>query len=99
MDLWFDPADFVAPPPNTYGDVGPRRAVFAGPREFRHVAVQARSCSSGERTRVPVEAFNLFNHPGFGFPNAAIGIADGRPHHDDGRWTTGSMQFAFKFDF
>ena len=29
VDLWFNPADFVAPPPNTYGDSG--RGILYGP--------------------------------------------------------------------
>ena len=45
-----------------------------------------------------VEVFNLFNHPGFGFPNAAIG------NPTVGRITTTvvdnrSMQFALKVNF
>ena len=44
------------------------------------------------------DAFNLFNHPGFGFPNSAIGNAVA------GRITTTivdnrSMQFALKLNF
>ena len=44
------------------------------------------------------DAFNLFNHPGFGFPNSAIGNATA------GRISTTvvdnrSMQFALKLNF
>ena len=44
------------------------------------------------------DVFNLFNHPGFGFPNSAIGNATA------GRITTTivdnrSMQFALKLNF
>jgi hypothetical protein len=48
--------------------------------------------------QIRIESFNLFNHPGFGFPNASIGSPT------VGRITTTvvdnrSMQFAVKFDF
>jgi hypothetical protein len=99
VDLWFNPADFVAPPPNTYGDVG--RGVLYSPGHLNvDLSLAKRFFLFGGRTNVQarVEAFNLFNNPGFGFPNAAIGsptvgritstVVDNR-----------SMQFALKFDF
>ena len=50
VDLWFDPADFVAPPPNTYGDSGRGILYAPGPRQLRHVAVEAVHDRSGDRT-------------------------------------------------
>ena len=99
VDLWFNPADFVAPPPNTYGDVG--RGVLYSPGHLNFdLSLAKRFFMFGGRTnaQVRIEAFNLFNHPGFGFPNAAIGSPT------VGRITTTvvdnrSMQFAIKFDF
>jgi hypothetical protein len=99
VDLWFNPADFVAPPPNTYGDVG--RGVLYSPGHLNvDLSLAKRFFMFGGRTnaQVRVEAFNLFNNPGFGFPNAAIGSPT------VGRITTTvvdnrSMQFAIKFDF
>lgn len=73
IDMWFNPADFVAPPPNTYGDVG--RGILYSPGHWnvdmslaRRFAVIGRSS-----LQVRLDAFNLFNHPYFGFPDAAIG--------------------------
>ncbi|BCS35576.1 hypothetical protein TBR22_A48100 [Luteitalea sp. TBR-22] len=99
VDLWFNPADFVAPAPNTYGDVG--RGVLYSPGHLNvDLSLTKRVFLFGGRTnaQVRVEAFNLFNNPGFGFPNASIGsptvgritstVVDNR-----------SMQFAVKFDF
>jgi hypothetical protein len=99
VDLWFNPADFVAPPPNTYGDVG-RGILYAPGHTNIDLSLVKRVFLFNGRVnaQVRVEAFNLFNTPGFGFPNAAIGsptvgritstVVDNR-----------SMQFALKFDF
>ncbi|HTV03364.1 MAG TPA: TonB-dependent receptor [Luteitalea sp.] len=99
VDLWFNPADFVAPAPNTYGDVG-RGILYAPGHTNVDLSLVKRVFLFKGRTnaQIRVEAFNLFNTPGFGFPNAAIGsptvgritstVVDNR-----------SMQFAVKFDF
>lgn len=99
VDLWFNPADFVAPPPNTYGDVG-RGALYAPGHLNFDLSLTKRFFVFGGRrnAQVRIEAFNLFNEPGFGFPNASIGSPT------VGRITTTvvdnrSMQFAVKFDF
>jgi hypothetical protein len=98
VDKWFDTAAFVAPPPNTYGDVG-RGVLYAPGTQTIDVSL-SRNFPIAKRYRVQfrADAFNLFNTPQFGFPNAAIGsptagristtIADNR-----------SMQFALKLDF
>jgi hypothetical protein len=97
-DLWFDINDFVAPPPNTYGDSG-RGVLYAPGTQMIDVSL-SRNFPIGGRFRLQfrADAFNLFNTPQFGFPNASIGsptagritstIADNR-----------SMQFALKLDF
>lgn len=97
-DLWFDVNDFVAPPPNTYGDSG-RGVLYAPGTQTIDVSL-SRNFPIGGRFRLQfrADAFNLFNTPQFGFPNANIGsptagritstIADNR-----------SMQFALKLDF
>jgi TonB dependent receptor len=98
VDLWFNPADFVAPPPNTYGNVG--RGILYAPGHWnvdesltRRFAFVGRS-----NLQVRLDAFNLFNHPSFGFPNAAIGSPT------VGRITTTLndnriLQLALKLDF
>jgi hypothetical protein len=98
VDKWYDTAAFVAPPPNTYGDVG-RGVLYAPGTQTVDVSL-SRNFPIAKRYRVQfrADAFNLFNTPQFGFPNAAIGSPTA------GRITTTigdnrSMQFALKLDF
>lgn len=98
VDMWFDTTAFVAPPPNTYGDSG-RGVLYAPGTQTIDVSL-SRTFPIAKRFRLQfrADAFNLFNTPQFGFPNANIGsptagritstIADNR-----------SMQFALKLDF
>jgi hypothetical protein len=97
-DRWFNIADFVAPPPNTYGNSS--RGVLNAPGHFNVDGSLAKSFNLTERLRFQFrfEAYNLFNTPYFGFPNANIGaltagqirstIADNR-----------SLQGALKIEF
>ena len=73
VDLWFNTADFVAPPPNTYGDSG--RGILYGPGHVNFDTSLSKRFASGGGSNVEFrwDVFNLFNHPGFGFPNSAIG--------------------------
>ena len=98
MDLWFNPADFVAPPPNTYGDSG--RGILYAPGHINFDTSLSKRFTIAGRTNLEFrwDAFNLFNHPAFGFPNQNIGNAS------VGRITTTiadnrSMQFALKLNF
>ena len=98
VDLWFNPADFVAPPPNTYGDSG--RGILYGPGHTNFDTSLSKRFSVGGRANAEFrwDVFNLFNHPGFGFPNAAVG------NPTVGRITTTivdnrSMQLAVKVNF
>ena len=98
VDMWFNPADFVAPPANTYGDSG--RGILYAPGHMNFDTSLSKRFTIAGRTNLEVrwDAFNLFNHPAFGFPNQNIGnpavgritttIADNR-----------SMQFALKLNF
>jgi hypothetical protein len=97
-DLWFDINDFVAPPPNTYGNSG-RGVLYAPGTQTVDVSL-SRTFPIKDRIRLQfrAEAFNLFNTPQFGFPNQNIGAPTA------GRITTTigdnrSMQFALKLDF
>ena len=88
----------MAPPANTYGNVA--RGVLYAPGQVNFDASFVKNFRVVERVNVQVrlEAFNLFNTPAFGFPNAAIGsptvgritstIADSR-----------DMQLALKLEF
>jgi hypothetical protein len=98
VDLWFNPADFVAPPPNTYGDAG--RGILYAPGHVNFDASLAKrfAVAGGSNVEFRWDAFNVFNHPGFGFPNSAIG------NPSAGRISTTivdnrSMQFALKVTF
>jgi hypothetical protein len=98
VDLWFNTADFVAPAQNTYGDSG--RGILYAPGHVNVDASLSKRFSLSGRSNLEFrwDVFNLFNHPGFGFPNSAIGNASA------GRITTTivdnrSMQFALKVNF
>ena len=98
VDLWFNPADFVAPPANTYGNSG--RGILYAPGHVNFDASLSKRFTVGGRANAEFrwDVFNLFNHPGFGFPNAAIG------NPTAGRISTTvvdnrSMQFALKVNF
>jgi hypothetical protein len=97
-DRWFNIDDFVAPAPNTYGNSS--RGVLNAPGHFNVDGSLAKSFNLTETLRFQFrfEAYNLFNTPYFGFPNASIGsptagqirstIADNR-----------SLQGALKIEF
>jgi hypothetical protein len=98
VDQWFDIADFAAPPPNTYGDSGRGILYSPGHVNFDTSLSKRFSLFGASNLEFRWDAFNLFNHPGFGFPNANIGSPTA------GRITSTvvdnrSMQFALKFNF
>lgn len=70
---WFDASDFKAPPPNTYGNVG--RGVLYSPGVVNIDMSVVKTFRITEKIgfNFRFEAFNLFNSPYFGFPNANIG--------------------------
>ncbi len=81
--LWFNPNDFVAPPPNTYGNVA--RGVLYGPGQVSLDISFVKNNKFKERYNVQfrLDTFNLTNTPYFGFPNASIGVADSGADHLD----------------
>ena len=98
VDLWYNPRDFVAPPANTYGNTG--RGILNAPGHVNvDTSLSKRFVVIG-RTNVEFrwDAFNLFNEPGFGFPNQNFDSPTA------GRITSTivdnrSMQFSFKVNF
>jgi len=63
----------VAPPPNTYGDSG-RGVLYApGHTNFDVSLAKRIPLKASAQVQLRADAFNLFNHPSFGFPNANIG--------------------------
>ncbi len=98
VDLWYNPADFVAPPANTYGNSG--RGILYGPGHVNLDTSLSKRVPLAGRMNVEVrwDAFNLFNHPGFGFPNQNFDSPTA------GRITSTSvdnrsMQFSLKLNF
>jgi hypothetical protein len=97
-DLWYDIADFVAPPPNTYGDSG-RGILYAPGTKTLDVSLAKRiPIRQRLNLQLRADAFNLLNTPQFGFPNQNIGAPTA------GRITTTvgdnrQMQFAAKVDW
>jgi outer membrane receptor protein involved in Fe transport len=70
--MWFNTQCFVPPPNNTYGNVG--RGVLYGPGTVNWDLSLVKNTVIRERLRAQIrlDAFNAFNTPNFGFPNAAI---------------------------
>jgi outer membrane receptor protein involved in Fe transport len=98
VDLWYNPRDFAAPPPNTYGNTG--RGILYGPGHVNFDTSLSKRFRVVGRSNVEFrwDAFNLFNHPGFGFPNQNFDSPTA------GRITSTvvdnrSMQFSLKFNF
>ena len=98
VDLWYNPRDFAAPPANTYGDTG--RGILYGPGHVNLDTSLSKRFTLVGRTNAEFrwDAFNLFNHPGFGFPNQNFDSPTA------GRITSTavdnrSMQFSLKMNF
>jgi hypothetical protein len=97
-DRWFDITAFVAPAANTYGNSS--RGVLNAPGNFNVDGSLAKSFGLTEKLRFQFrfEAYNLFNTPYFGFPNALIGSPTAgqiRSTLADNR----SLQAALKLEF
>lgn len=75
LQRWFDPSVFTTPAPYTYGNLG-RNTLFGPGRWnwdmslFKNFVIRDQM-----RFELRAEAFNVFNHPQFGQPNATIGNA------------------------
>ena len=71
--LWFNPNDFAAPSPNTYGNAA--RGDLYGPGQVNLDLSFVKNNVIRDRYNVQLrlDTFNLINTPYFGFPNAAIG--------------------------
>jgi hypothetical protein len=95
---WFDATAFVAPPPNTYGNVG--RGVLYSPGLINWDVSFIKRTQIRERYAVTfqLDTFNLTNTPYFGFPNASIGsptVGQITSTNSDNR----DLQFGLKFSF
>ena len=95
---WFDASAFVAPSPNTYGNVG--RGVLYSPGIVGFDMSFIKRTAFKERYAVTfqIDAFNVTNTPLFGFPNASIGsptVGQITSTNGDNR----DMQVGVKFSF
>ena len=73
VDQWYNPADFVAPPANTYGDSG--RGILYGPGHINFDTSLSKRFTVIGRANVEFrwDAFNLFNHSNWANPTVQIG--------------------------
>ncbi len=97
-DKWFDIDAFVAPAPNTFGNSS--RGTLYAPGNFNVDGSLSKNFNLTEKVvfKFRFEAFNLFNTPYFGFPNANIGgptAGQIRSTLSDNR----SLQGALKIEF
>ncbi|HEY6330948.1 MAG TPA: TonB-dependent receptor [Blastocatellia bacterium] len=72
VNEWFNPAAFVVPPANTFGDSG--RNILRGPNyvDFDMSLGKGFRIREGMRLEIRADAFDVFNHPNFNLPNAVI---------------------------
>ena len=71
---WFDPASFIVSPQGTFGNVG-RNTMITPHFQSIDLALAKRFTmpySEHHSVQLRVEAFNVFNHPSWGAPNANI---------------------------
>jgi len=72
VDQWFDPKAFTMPIPGTFGNVS--RGSFRGPGLVDIDTSLFKKIRISERVNLQLraEAFNIFNHPNFAFPNQVV---------------------------
>jgi hypothetical protein len=73
LATWFLPNAYSTPAPYTYGDAS--RNSLLGPGRTNFDTSLFKTFPIRERVFVEfrVEAFNVFNHPQFGYPNQTVG--------------------------
>jgi hypothetical protein len=66
---WFNPSAFAVPPAGEFGNAG--RNILRGPPSAQFDTSLHKDFAITERRKITVglEAYNLFNHPGFGVPS------------------------------
>jgi hypothetical protein len=102
-DHWYDPQAFSIPTQGTFGNVG--RGSFRGPGLVNFDTSFFKKISINERVNLQLrtEAFNLLNHPNFGFPTL-VAFSSGSPSPTAGQITATStysrqIQLALKLMF
>ncbi|QHS53160.1 TonB-dependent receptor [Edaphobacter sp. 12200R-103] len=98
VPLWFNPRAFVAPPAYQYG-AEPRNSL-RGPRETNFDMSMEKQTTFGHEMSLlfRVEAFNVFNHPQFVIPAAAINASGAgaiTATSNSARQLQGALRFSF----
>jgi hypothetical protein len=70
---WFSPSAFTSPAQYTYGNAGRNSLVGPGRTNFDTSIFKNFPVREGMFFQFRLEAFNVFNHPQFGYPIATIG--------------------------
>jgi hypothetical protein len=70
---WFNATTFTTPAPYTYGDAGRNTLLGPGRTNFDTSLFKTFPVREQMFLQFRVEAFNVFNHPQFGYPNATVG--------------------------
>jgi hypothetical protein len=75
LNQWFSPSAFGTPAQYTYGNAGRNSLVAPGRTNFDVSLFKDFPIREQIVLQFRVEAFNIFNHPQFGYPNSTIGTA------------------------
>jgi hypothetical protein len=75
LTQWFNPSAYVSPPANTYGNAGRNSLIGPGRTNFDVSAMKTFPVHDQMNLQFRFEAFNVFNHPQFGYPNSTIGAS------------------------
>ena len=73
LNNWFSASAFGTPAQYTYGNAGRNSLVGPGRTNFDMSLFKDFTVHERILTEFRVEAFNIFNHPQFGYPNSTIG--------------------------
>jgi hypothetical protein len=70
---WFNPSAFATPAPYTYGNAGRNTLLGPGRTNFDWSLFKNFPVREQMLFQLRFEAFNVFNHPQFGYPNQTVG--------------------------
>lgn len=96
IDRWFNTSAFAVPAPFTFGTAGRNTLDGPGSQDVDFALLKVIRLSERQSLQFRTEAFNLFNHPNYGLPNASLGGAGfGTIRGASNR----EMQFGLKYIF
>jgi hypothetical protein len=73
LDNWFSPSAFSTPAPYTYGNAGRNSLIGPGRTNFDVSLLKSIPVHDQMLFQFRFEAFNVLNHPQFGYPNSTVG--------------------------